>query len=378
MTDRRALDEALRAEIEGLAARGLVRRPLGLGRGLDVLTNDYLALARHPAVLSAATAALARDGLGAGASRLLGGDREEHRRLEEAFARLQGEEAAALFPSGSAANVGLLGALAGPDDLVVSDAWNHASLVDGIRLSGARRALVPHGDADAVHDALARAPAAGRRFVVVEGVHGMEGDAAPLAALAEVCRRDGALLVVDEAHALGLLGPDGAGAVAAAGCEDVVAARINPCGKALGGAGGVVTASRAVIATLHARARTFLFATALPPPVAAGVRAALEIMRAEPARRARPLALARRFERDAGIERTGAGALVPWIVGAPDDAVAAATTLLAQGFEVRAVRPPTVPDGTSRIRFSFHADHGDDAVARLAGAVRALAVARRP
>lgn len=376
MTDRRSLDEALRAEIEGLAARGLVRRPLGLGRGLDVLTNDYLALARHPTVVAAATAALARDGLGAGASRLLGGDRDEHRLLEEAFARLQGEAAAALFPSGTAANVGLLGALAGEGDVVVSDVWNHASLVDGIRLCGARRVIVPHGDADAVHAALVKAPGTGRRFVVVEGVHGMEGDVAPLAALADVCRRDDALLVVDEAHALGLLGPDGAGAVAAAGCQDVVAARVNPCGKALGGAGGVVTASRAVIATLHARARTFLFATAVPPAVAAGVRAALELMRAEPARRARPLALARRFEAEVGVARAGGGALVPWIVGAPDDAVAAATALLARGFEVRAVRPPTVPDGTSRIRFSFHADHRDEDVARLVAAVRELSAPR--
>ena len=133
-------------------------------------------------------------------------------------------------------------------------------------------------------------PATGRRFVVVEGVHGMEGDVAPLEGLADVCRRRGASMIVDEAHSLGLLGPDGAGAVAAAGCADVVVARVNPCGKALGGAGGVVTASRTVIAWLHARARSFIFATAIPPAVAAGVRAAIEVMRAEPGRRTRPIA----------------------------------------------------------------------------------------
>lgn len=378
MTDRRALDGALRAELEALAERGLVRAPLALGEGIDLLTNDYLGLSRHPAVIAAARHVLEREGLGARASRLLGGDHEAHRLLEDAFASLQSEEAAVLFPSGSAANVGLLGLLAGPADLYVSDALNHASLVDGIRLSGARRAIVPHGDVGAVDEALRDADGGGRRFVVVEGVHGMEGDAAPLGALADVCRRRGALLVVDEAHALGLLGPDGAGAVAAARCEDVVAARVNPCGKALGGAGGVVTASRAIAASLHARARSFVFATALPPSVAAGVHTALGVMRAEPARRARPLALARRFEAGVGAARRGDGALVPWIVGAPQDALAAAASLRARGYEVRAVRPPTVPEGTSRLRFSFHADHADGDVDGLLDAIGALAAGPRP
>jgi 8-amino-7-oxononanoate synthase len=378
VTGRRALDDALGTEAEALARAGLARTPLGKGPGIDLVSNDYLALARDPRVVGAAQAALARDGLGAGASRLLGGDRDEHRRLEEDLAALQHEAAGVLFASGGAANLGLLVALAGPEDLVVSDAGNHATLVDGIRLCGARRVIVRRGDPDAVHDALLRAPATRRRFVVVEGVHGMDGDLAPLAALADVCRRDDALLVVDEAHALGLVGPEGAGAVAAAGCEDVCVARVNPCGKALGGAGGVVTGSAALAAALHARARTFVFGTALPPSVAAGVREALRIARADTARRARPVTAARRFERAMGFDRAGGGALVPVVLGATDDAMRAAAGLTVRGFEVRAVRPPTVPEGTSRLRLSFHADHADDVPERLAAGLRELVGASRP
>lgn len=366
------LDAALAAELARLAARGLVRAPTTLGPGVDLLTNDYLGLSRHPAVVAAARTALERDGLGARASRLLGGDHEEHRLLEAAFATFQGAEAAVLFSSGSAANVGCLTALLSPQDLAVSDALNHASLVDGLRASGARRAIVPHGDADAVDEALRDAPATRRRFVVVEGVHGMEGDAAPLVALADVCRRRDAWLIVDEAHALGLLGEDGAGAVAAAGCADVVAARVNPCGKALGGAGGVVTTSRTVAQWLHGAARTLLFATAIPPAIAAGVRAALSIARSEPARRARPLALARRLERALGVPRPGDGALVSFVLGTPDAAMRAAASLREQGFEIRAVRPPTVPEGTSRLRFSLHADHTDADLDGLEAAIAAV------
>lgn len=373
-----SLDDELKAELSRFATQGLVRTPTERGGGVDLLTNDYLGLSRHPAVIVAARQVLEREGLGAGASRLLGGDHPEHRRLETAFVELQGTESAALFPSGSTANLGLLTALLRVDDLVVSDALNHASLIDGIRLSGARRVIVPHGDVDAVDRALHDACATGRRFIVVEGVHGMEGDAAPLAALADVCRRRDAQLIVDEAHSLGLLGPGGAGAVAAAGCADVVVARVNPCGKALGGSGGVVTASKAVVAWIHATSRAFIFATALPPTVAAGVCAAIGVMRAECARRARPLSLARRFERILGVPRTGDGALVPWVLGTPESALGAAADLRRQGFDVRAVRPPTVPEGTSRVRFSFHADHSDSDVDRLESALAARLNGVRP
>ncbi len=379
MTTRDALDAEARASAEGLARRGLARAPTGTDGLVDLVTNDYLGLRRDPRVVAAASAALSRAGLGTGGSRLLAGDDPEHRALEDAVARWLGEEAAVCFPTGSAANAGTLTALLRPGDVAVSDEWNHGSLVDGIRLSGASKAVVPHGDVSAVEAALAKAPAAGRRFVVFESIHGMEGDVAPLEALADVCRRREALLVVDEAHAAGLVGPDGAGLVAEVGCADVVAARVVPCGKALGGAGGVVACSKAVASLLHHVSRQFTYATALPPAVAAGVRAALGVGRAEPWRRERSRALARRtFEALTALgERAHAlppaGGFVAWILGPPEAALLAAERFRARGFAVRAVRPPTVPEGTSRVRLSLHADLSDADVERFLAALPEVA-----
>jgi 8-amino-7-oxononanoate synthase len=374
---RGSLDRDARAEVDRLARLGLARAPTGAGAGLDLVTNDYLGLRDDPRVLAAARAALERRGLGAGAARLLGGDHPEHRALEAAFARAHGEEAAVLFPSGSAANQGVLGALLRPGDLAVCDARNHGSLVDGVRLSRARRAIVPHGDVLAVEDALRKDAGGGRRFVVLEGVHGMEGDVAPLADLADVCRRLDALLVVDEAHAAGVVGPDGAGAAALAGVEDVVAARVVPLGKAFGGAGGVVTASAAVCDEVVHRARAYLFATALPPAVAAGVAEAHRLARAEPERRARATALARRLAgvlEEAGARVAGRGAaVVSWILGSAAAALDAAAALRARGVEARAVRPPTVPEGEARVRLSCHASPSDAEVERAAEALREAA-----
>ena len=357
MTGRRDLDEAARRETTALAAAGLSRAPIAV-EGVDVLTNDVLSLRRDPRVVAAAQAALSGAGLGAGGSRLLGGDAEEHRLLETAVAAWVHEEAAVSFPTGTAANVGLLTGLLRPEDLVVSDARNHGSLVDGVRLSRARKAIVAASDPAAVEAALGRDRGGGRRFVVVEGVHGMDGDAAPLAGLADVCRRRDALLVVDEAHAAGLLGADGAGAAAAAGVADVVAARVVPCGKALAGAGGVVATSRAVADLLVHRSRAYAYTTALPPAVAAGVRAALDVSVAEPSRRARALALAARLRarlRAAGLRVfDGDGAFVAWLPGDLEATMRAAERLRAAGFAARAVRPPTVPEGTARLRLSTH------------------------
>jgi 8-amino-7-oxononanoate synthase len=376
VTARAGLEDSARSSVADLAGRGLARTPTSAGGGVDLVSNDYLGLRRDPRVVERAARSLAEAGLGAGGSRALGGDHPEHRALEAEVAAWQGEEAAVLFATGTAANLGVLSTVVRPADFVVSDEANHGSLVDGIRLGGASKAIVPHGDAEAVDRALDRGPSTGRRFVVVEGVHGMEGDRAPLEALAEVCRRRDALLIVDEAHSLGVIGPDGAGAVADARCEDVVAARTNPCGKALGGAGGVVACSASVAALLVQRSRAFLFATALPPAVAAGVAEASRIARAEPWRRERAVGLARRIA--AGIEAAGGrvgrvdGAIVPWILGRNDAALRAAESLRAAGFSARAVRPPTVPDGTARIRLSVHAGLTDDDATRLVEAVRRL------
>jgi 8-amino-7-oxononanoate synthase len=377
VTSRRALDDEARRAASDFARRGLSRAPVGTDGLVDLVTNDALGLRRDPRVVRAAGEALARAGLGAGGSRLLGGDDEAHRALEADLAAWLSEEAAVLFPTGTAANAGAVAALAGPADLVVSDAWNHGSLVDAVRLSRARKEVVPHGDAGAVERALAGDARGGRRFVVLESLHGMEGDAAPLAALGDVCRRGDALLVVDEAHAIGLLGPDGAGLVAAAGVGDVCAARTVPCGKALAGAGGAVVASKAVASLVVHTARAYAFTTALPPAVAAGVCEAARIARAEPWRRERALGLARRAEAAlAGLGARvlrGEGAFASWVLGTPAAALAAAERLRAAGFAVRAVRPPTVPEGTSRLRLSFHADLEDAAFERLLDALPAAA-----
>ena len=362
--DRWAIDER-----ERRFGTQLERSPLGVGDGIDLLSNDYLGLRTDPRVVAAAREWLEKEGLGSGGSRLLGGDREPHRRLEEQLAQWQGVEAGLLFASGSAANVGLLTALLQPGDLVLSDRSNHASLVDGIRLSGCRKVLFDHASPDQVAEVLARETAWDRAFVVVEGLHGMEGDRAPLADLAEVCRTTGALLIVDEAHAVGVVGPEGAGAVAASGCEDVTVARINPLGKALGGHGGLVTGSAALVTLLLHASRAFVFSTAPPPAVAAGVLRALQISRAEPWRRERAVRLSDlvRSRLVALGQQVGAsdGAFVPWILGSPERALSAARLLRDRGFLVHAVRPPTVPEGSSRLRLSFHADLSDAEHARL-------------
>ena len=371
MSGRRDLDAHARSLTDALAKKGLARAPVSI-EGIDVLSNDYLGLRRDERIGRVVAESHAKHGFGAGASRLLGGDFEEHRRLEADLARLQGEEAGVLFASGTAANIGVLTTLLLPGDLVVSDALNHGSIVDGIRLSGARRTIVSHGDVEAVEHALEADAGTGRRFAIVEGIHGMEGDLAPLRDLADVCRRRGALLIVDKAHSLGLLGADGAGAVAAAACEDVVAARVNPCGKALAGAGGVVTCSRAVADLLVHASRALALATALPPSVAAGVSEAVCIAREESWRRERALSLAASVRGRllaAGLSvRPGDGAIVVWILGTPEAAVSAAGRIRTAGFSCRAVRPPTVPEGTSRIRLSIHADLSDANADRLVSA----------
>lgn len=269
MTARADLDASARALVGVLAEAGRARAPTGATEGVDLVTNDVLALRRDPRVVGAAVAALRRAGLGAGGSRLLGGDDPAHRALEAEAAAWTGAEAALLYPSGTAANHGLVAGLVDRSDLVVAERENHGSLVEAVRSARARTLLVNRGDLGALDRALGMGGPRGRRFVVLESLHGMDGDAADLPALATVARRRDALLLVDEAHAVGLLGPRGAGLADPASVGDVLAARTLPCGKALAGAGGLVVASRAVVDLLVHRSRAFAFTTGLPPAVAA-------------------------------------------------------------------------------------------------------------
>ncbi|WP_250006058.1 8-amino-7-oxononanoate synthase [Actinoplanes sp. M2I2] len=352
--------------LEGLAASrskaGLTRRlrPRPAGDSIvDLAGNDYLGLAAHPAVVEASAQALAAYGLGATGSRLVRGSSVVHAELEAALASWVGTPAALVFSSGYLANLAAVRSLAPVCDLIVSDAYNHASLIDGCKISGVRTVVAPHNSPAAVAGILDAHP--GRRAVVVtESVFSVDGDLAPLAALHEVTGSRGALLLVDDAHALGLLGPAGAGGVAAAGLADrpdvIVTATLS---KSLGGAGGVVAGPAPFIQHLIDTGRTFIYDTALPPAVAAGVHEALRVARAADDRRA---VLRARAEltvtrlRAAGLDVSvpAAGVLSVPAPG-PEAAVTWADDCRDRGVAVGCFRPPSTPDGSSRLRLTLNA-----------------------
>ncbi len=381
------LAQELQGELAVLDAAGLRRtlRPRARGdaaadggRLLDFASNDYLGLAADPRPAAAAASLLAREGLGAGSARLIGGDHPEHHALEADLAALKGAEAALLFPSGYAANTGALPALAGAGDVIYSDALNHASLVDGCRLAragGAAVRVVPHADASALDRALGEdAGKFRRRWVVVEGVYSMDGDLHPLADAVAVARRHGAFVYLDDAHATGVVGPGGRGSAARAGVEGRVDVTVGTLGKAFGAAGAFVAGSAALREWLLNRARSFVFTTASPPALAAAARAAVAIAAAEPWRRERARAAGRRLRArlaEAGLDAPGApdGHIVPVIVGDAARAARAGEALRARGVLVGAIRPPTVPAGAARLRLSASAAHADADVDAAAAAV---------
>ena len=341
---------------------------------LDLASNDYLGLARHPRVSAAAAEAAARWGAGSTGSRLVTGSTDLHTRLEAELAAFLGGEAALVFSSGYLANIGALTALVDADTLVVSDALNHASVVDACRLGRATVSVTAHRDVNAVAGALAGRTAS-RAVVVTDAVFSVDGDLAPLAELHSVARAHDALLVVDEAHSLGVIGAGGRGACLDAGIaaeQDVV--RTLTLSKSLGSQGGAVVGSAVVVEHLVNAARSFIFDTALAPAAVAGASAALEVLRAEPERAAAVRARARGiFDAlcDAGMSATAPeGAVVSVLVGDPGRAADAAATLLAGGLRVGCFRPPSVPDGISRLRLTARADLTDADVARAVAAVR--------
>jgi len=343
------------------------------GRTLvNLCSNDYLALASDPRTRAAAARAAERGGAGSGASRLVAGDLSVHHELERRLAELLGTEAALLFNSGYHANAGVPPALVGREDAVFSDALNHASIVDGARLSRAELVRYRHADAEDLEERLARSTAR-RKLVVTDSVFSMDGDAAPLAAIVEACERHGAMLHVDEAHATGVLGPRGGGLAEALGLSSRVDVHMGTLGKALGAFGAFVAGERRLVDWLVNRARPFVFTTALPPAACGAALAALDVVRDEPARRERLAALADRMR--AGLGRMGfdAGRVVapifPVVLGSEARAVAASRGLLERGFLVRAIRPPTVPAGTSRLRVTVGAGHDEAQVDAFLGAL---------
>ena len=351
-------------------------------RLLDFAGNDYLGLARHPAVVEALVAAARQWGAGAGAAHLLGGHRDEHAALEEALARWTGRERALLFSTGYMANLGVVSALLGPGDLCVQDRLDHASLIDAARLAGCTLARYVHADAGSAARQLASAPAAAA-LLATDGVFSMDGDVAPLAELADVCAADGATLMVDDAHGIGVLGPAGAGSVAEAGLGAAqVPVLMATLGKALGVAGAFVAGSATLIEGLVQQARPFVYTTASPPALAAATRVALDIARFEGWRRVRLACLVAHFRHGAAARGIRLGdsrtPIQPVLLGDSARALAVAARLDAAGFFVPAIRPPTVPRGQARLRVALSVRHGEADVERLLEALaQALAAERQ-
>jgi 8-amino-7-oxononanoate synthase len=372
-------------ELSKLAMRGLSRQlePLSTPQGPEVelngeerlinfSSNDYLGLANDPEVKAAAAAALQNFGTGSGASRLVTGDSLLHRGLEKAIAAFEGTEAALLFNSGYAANLGVLSTVCDREDVIFSDALNHASLIDGARLSRARTVVYPHRDLAALEKLLVENPGR-RQLVVTDAVFSMDGDRAPLKEVTALCEKAGAALLVDEAHATGVCGPTGAGL-----CEELSVTpelRMGTISKALGGFGAYVACSNETRHWLFSAARSLVYSTSLPPAVCAAGTAAIARVRKDSALRERLWKNIRFFA--AGLRRLGLAAhedsaIFPVVTGTPDSAMAAARLLRSQGLLVKPIRPPTVPSGTSRLRFALCAGHTQPQLTRALEAIEKL------
>jgi glycine C-acetyltransferase/8-amino-7-oxononanoate synthase len=385
------------AALEELRERGLYRRlrliegpqgPRVLLSGHEVLllcSNDYLGLAADPRVREAAAEAALRWGAGSGASRLISGNMEPHRELEAALAAFKGYERALLFGSGYLANTGTIAALAGPGEVVFSDELNHASIIDGCRLARAETVVYRHNDIAHLESLLRAAPGT-PALIVTDGVFSMDGDVAPLPELLELARRYGARLMVDEAHATGALGPGGRGAVAAAGLSGEVDVVMGTMGKALGSYGAYVCASAETVDFLINRARPFVFSTAPPPPVIGAARAALGVLEAEPERVDRLIANARVLREGLAAEGLVATAsttqIVPIEIGEAEPTMALCERALERGVFAQGIRPPTVPEGSSRLRFTVMATHEPEELRRAAHevgeAARAIGLLKAP
>jgi 8-amino-7-oxononanoate synthase len=354
-------NESLLAELQAglreLESRSQ-RRTLVEIRGVNLCSNDYLGLADNPALKQSVIEAVARAArIGGTGARLLSGHAAVWNELEEEFAAFAGSEAALYFGSGYAANIGLLTSLASKNDVFFSDALNHASIIDGIRLSGARKIIYSHRDLNALETSLKENQSKpGRKLIVTETVFSMEGDVVPLDAIVALAEKYGVAVIVDEAHATAVHGPDGRGIAAQFLADGRILAAMHTCGKALASAGAFVCGTAVLCEHLINHARLFIFSTALPPYMAEQIRAALRLAAGMNTERAELLSrsqdFAKSLQRD-GWETLGTTTqIVPAVIGANDAAVAAAEFLQRAGFAIRAIRPPTVPPGTARIRFS--------------------------
>lgn len=340
---------------------------------INFSSNNYLGIANHPALAAAAKAAIDRYGCGSGASRLISGNMTLHEELEFKLAQFKNTEAALVFNSGFQANIGLLATLAGDGDAILSDALNHASIIDGCRLSKAKTVVYAHCDLDALETVLQQAAAARRRLIVTETIFSMDGDEAPLREIVELAEKYDAMVMVDEAHGTGVFGANGAGVVAKLGLSSRVAVQMGTLGKALGGFGAYVAGSRGLCDLLINRCRSFIFTTSLPPAVMAMAMAAIELVQSEPQRRAtlqRNGQKLRQGLRALGFELGESDSpILPLIVGDAAHCMALSSALLERGVFAQGIRPPTVPVGTSRLRITSMATHSE---AQIDGALAAF------
>lgn len=382
----KAIEEFARGKLAAIEGANLTRRlsPTARGPGAAVergarrlvsfADNDYLGLTQHPDVIAAAVAATEHYGAGGGASRLVTGDSPIYSALETRIARIKGAGAALVFGSGYLANIGIIPTFAGPADLIVADELVHACLHAGARLSGAETRFFRHNDAGdcarILHEARARYR---HRLVLTEGVFSMDGDRAPVAALSAIARESDAWLLVDDAHALGVI-EGGRGSGFEGERRIPVDLQMGTLSKAAGAYGGYVAAARPVIDLLVNRARSLIYTTALPPGTLAAADKGLELIETDASLTARPLAHARRFTGALGLPQAES-AIVPLVLGDEGRALEAAGALAERGFHVTAMRPPTVPKGTSRLRFTFSAVHKAADVDALADAVADLGLA---
>ncbi|MEA2390061.1 MAG: 8-amino-7-oxononanoate synthase [Solirubrobacteraceae bacterium] len=375
--------------LEELRGRGLYRRmrlvcgPQGPRVVLDgkpvllLCSNNYLGLADHPRVREAAADAAMRWGVGAGASRLVSGTMTVHRRLEERLAAFKRADSCLLFGSGYLANLGVVSTLAGPGDVVFSDELNHASIVDACRLSRAEVFVYDHADVEHLAWGLERAEGRGA-LIVTDSVFSMDGDVAPLEDIVSLAADHGVRVAVDEAHAIGVLGPGGRGAVAEAGLEDEVDVVVGTLGKALGSYGAYVCCESGLAQLLVNGARSLIFSTALPPPAVAGALAALELLEEQPRRvdklRANGSTLRAELSREGFETAAHDTPIIPLIVGDSASATELCEAGIQRGVFAQAIRPPTVPEGTSRLRLAVMASHRRS---ELREAAQALARAAR-
>lgn len=380
-----SLDLELQEHLDVLESQGLRRSlrrvdrrsgaiiHIGPGSYVDFASNDYLGLASDPRLAAAAEGALRTNGTGAAASRSISGNHAIHEELERRIASFKGTEAALLFTSGYAANLGAIPALVGKGDAVYSDKLNHASLIDGCRLSRAEVRIFPHRDIATLRRMLATDTGFRRRMIVVDSVFSMDGDLFPLDELAEIAEENGAWTYVDDAHATGVLGERGTGSVEHFGVEGRIDVVMGTLGKALGTAGAFIAGSRTLVQFLLNRARSFVFTTASPPAIAAATIEAIQIAQNEPWHREKLKANAKRLRSALGglipedcLEASSSPHILPVVVGSSRRVVQVGAELQSRGFIVGVVRPPTVPAGTARLRIASSAAHTEEQIDALA------------